>query len=109
MTTDNDIITQLDWPTTHIRCQCDNTRCANGCKNPATRHVEIHSIDDCNRADLGQFGNLVTLLCETCYTTTRLVIEQLVDTLTRYGRAHCRGCGAPLADITDVIREDQPL
>lgn len=66
---DVDVLAALDWPATEIRCQCENELCPNGCPNRATRRVEFHSIDDCNRPDLGTLGNLVMLLCDTCLDT----------------------------------------
>lgn len=106
--TDAQILEPLDWHT--VTCQCEHThRVPGGCPNTATRQVEIHSLGDCNRADLSPFGNHVMLLCDPCLAHEIRMQTRMIERLTRYGIPICTSCGAPIADIGDVIRENRPI
>lgn len=105
---DADILEHLDWHT--VACQCEHThRTPDGCTNTATRQVEIHSLGDCNRKDLNPFGNEVLLLCDACLHVQVSMTANMIKRLTEYGIPICTSCGAPLADVGDVIRENRPI
>lgn len=94
----------LDWGT--YRCQC---RHKHACDNPAAYIVHIHCIDNCNNPDADPFGNRIEIRCSTCLAALRTDIAAKLYQLKPWGRPACAGCGAPIAEITDVIRDVTPL
>lgn len=95
----------LDWGT--YRCQC---RHKHACDNPAAYIVHIHCIDNCNNPDADPFGNRIEIRCSTCLVTLRTDIAAKLRQLKPWGQPACAGCGgAPIAEITDVIRDVTPL
>ena len=84
-----------------IGCQCTE----HPCPNRATHIVEIHAIDRCNEAGFDPFGNRVELRCFACVVALRQkVAEQLGAARADTRRYACKGCGAPVAAVGDVVR-----
>jgi hypothetical protein len=104
-----------DWHT--IACQCDHYDCTRkgGCQNQATRHIEFHALDQCNTPvtrdgdTVNPFGNYVYILCEPCLNSLAQAVAVYVDRLNVYGRKTCMTCGAPIRELSDIIREVTPL
>lgn len=115
MMPDLDVLAALDWHT--IGCQCDAYDCTKrgGCPNQATCRVELHAFDHCNQTltqdgdTLDPFGNYVFLLCPHCLDDLAQIVDLYVGRLNAYGRKTCATCGAPVAELSDVIREVTPL
>ncbi|MGV0793040.1 hypothetical protein [Mycolicibacterium sp. XJ1819] len=109
--TDNDVLAALDWQT--LTCQCEITHhCPHKtkpCTNRANRQITFHALDHCNNPELGQFGNYVFLLCETCLYVLATNVNAHLARLNAYGRAICLSCGAPVCQIDHVIREIEEL
>lgn len=109
--TDNDVLAQLDWKTSEIRCQCEQAHHTNGCRNPATQQVEFHALDHCNdtaetqQGELNPFGNYVFLLCDPCLHDLAHTVMQHVHRLNAFSRPVCMTCGAPVVELKDVFRE----
>lgn len=90
----------LDWGT--YRCQC---RHKHACDNPAAYIVHIHCIDHCNSPDADPFGNRIEIRCSTCLAGLRTDVATKLHRLKPWGRPACEGCGAPISEIDDVIRD----
>jgi hypothetical protein len=89
----------LDW--TEITCQCSEH---GGCTLQAKFAVHIHAVDRCNDPGLLS-GDRVVLRCRACVMSLRRCVERSLQQLNRDGLACCDGCGAPLVEVTDVVRE----
>jgi hypothetical protein len=95
--TETDFLRQHDWHS--VACQCPEHRC----HNRARFVVHIHAIDRCNDAGL-LHGDRVELRCDPCVLGLYRAVGQR---LRRYRRdpLQCPTCGAPLAAVSDVVRE----
>lgn len=112
-----DALVELDWHA--IGCQCDQHTCTSvgGCRNTATEHVEFHALDHCNESPtcdgetLNPFGNYVFLLCLDCLQALACVVADELRQRPPDGRGYqtCATCGAPAAELSDVIREVKTL
>jgi hypothetical protein len=100
--TQPDTLTALDWHA--YACQCPKH--GKGCSNQASYTVEIHALEVCNEPGLNAFGNRVELRCASCVRMLHDQLEMDLRQLNKvtHGRAHCGGCGAPVAEVSDVLR-----
>lgn len=92
-------LADLDWHSV----QCQSSR--HDCTRRAKHRVEFHALDDCN--DTGNpFGNDVELLCDECLDEERAAIVRYLRHLKRLRRDRCAclTCGAPIAEMGDVLR-----
>ena len=102
---DLEVLQALDW--SEIQCQCAHHRHA--CPNRATHVVAIHAIEACNQPGLDPFGNRIELRCYACVLRLQAEVGYRLLKLREWGLAACGGCGAPLAEIADVVREVSEL
>ncbi len=92
------------WGDGGIKCQC-----VCDCQEPAVFRIEEHMVGHCNRPEFEPFGNLVHLLCMGCTMQLRAKAIYLLNQVIPAARllgvpAICFSCGAPIADLRDVIR-----
>jgi hypothetical protein len=88
----------LDWQ--EITCQSEG-----GCTNRATHVVYRHAVDECNRPNLDPSGNIVDILCISCVRSLKAQLLQQVDQIARCPGGHCLTCGAPVHQLSDVMRK----
>src|ERR1700760_4538302 len=88
----------LDWH--EITCKSETA-----CRNPATHIVHLHAVDECNQQHLDSSGNFIDILCARCFSATAVDILGKVDWFRRFPRPSCLTCGAPVAELTDIVRE----
>ncbi|AKN18311.1 hypothetical protein MHAE_12041 [Mycobacterium haemophilum DSM 44634] len=92
-----DTLASLDWH--QFTCQSEV-----GCTHPATHIVHRHAVDECSNPNLDPGGNIVDILCIGCVRSLRLDVLRQVSKLTRHPGAYCLTCGAPLHELSDIIR-----
>lgn len=97
-----DTLADLDWHT--LQCRCPHH---GGCTNQASLALHIHLLHNCNSPDADPFGNRIEIRCAHC---AGLIQDEIAYSLRRLRRigitsTHCIGCGAPIAETEDVIRE----
>jgi len=92
---------ELDWD--KYGCQCP----VHNCENKASFSVKIHALHDCDKPWLAD-GNRVEFRCVDCL---KGLITHVAKSLRRVRRylPSCETCGAPLAEIADVVREVRNL
>lgn len=93
------------WGDKGITCQSTRRRC----KRPATVQMEIHLFRACNSPEANALGNRVELLCAECAAALRAFTAKFVDYMNRRAQALgtvtvCDTCGAPMAQVSDLIR-----
>ena len=101
MTHPNHLIEYLDWET--IQCQCH----VHPCSGRATRIVECHAVNHCDDQGLNGDGNKIQLLCDECLNKLRAHVGESLRRLhALYWGAEfgCGTCGAPIAEVADVVR-----
>lgn len=96
-------IAHLDWPT--IQCQCP----VHDCKDNAGWVVAIHAIGRCNRRGLDPDGNRVELRCRPCVERLHAEVAEKLGRLVNLGLLACPGCGAPINNVSDIIRSVEAL
>lgn len=100
-TTGNDIpgtLAALDWR--DITCQGEV-----GCTNRADFIVHLHAVDECNHPQLDPFGNTVEILCIACLWRAEAEVLLQVGRLRRHSGASCLTCGAPVSELSDIMRD----
>jgi hypothetical protein len=93
-----DVLEALNWH--DIQCQSPE-----GCKHRASVVLHVHVMDDCQHAEADRFGNVVAILCSQHALGVQVIAAEAVLQLRRYGIPLCKTCGAPLAQVKDVVRE----
>ena len=93
-------IQHLDFTEYGCACPC------HPCPNRATHVVHIHALHRCNDAGL-LYGDRVELRCFEC--VLKLCAEVRGRLKNRWGVGMCETCGAPVADVIDVVREIEEL
>jgi len=93
-----DTLAGLDWRS--ITCQSDV-----GCSNQATYIVHVHAVDKCNHPELDPFGNTIEILCIACLWRAEAEALLQVDRLRRHAGTSCLTCGAPVCEISDIMRD----
>ena len=88
----------LDWQT--VTCQFEA-----GCTNHATYVVHRHAVDECNHPDVDPFGNIVEIVCIACLMRAEAEILVQVGQLRRSSGAYCLTCGAPMSELSDIMRD----
>lgn len=101
MTSDAGLAAELDW--SEVACQCAH-HAADGCTANATRVIAIHALHRCNEPGLDEDGNRVEIRCFSCVQQLWIEIHAKLEPLNRHGRAHCGTCGAPITQVSDVLR-----
>lgn len=106
MTTPSDLeaLIPLDWQT--VSCQCTQHR--HPCKNYATHVVHIHAISACNEPGL-HHGNRVEIRCYECVLRLQAEVGYRLMKLNTWGLCACATCGAPVAEVGDVVRAVEEL
>lgn len=100
-TTGNDVpgtLAALDWR--DITCQSGA-----GCTNRADFIVHLHAVDECNHPQLDPFGNTVEILCIACLWRAEAEVLLQVGRLRRHSGASCLTCGAPVSELSDIMRD----
>lgn len=100
-TTGNEIpgaLAALDWHT--IGCQSEI-----GCTNKATYVLHRHAVDECNDSHVDPFGNIVEILCIACLWRAEAEVLVQVGQLRRSSGTYCLTCGAPMAELSDIMRD----
>jgi hypothetical protein len=99
--TETDFLRQHDWHV--IDCQCP----VHPCGDRARYEIHVHAIHRCNEPGL-LHGDRVELRCRHCVAA---LWDHVADSLRRVSpyHPHCEGCGAPLAQVPDVIRKIRRL
>jgi hypothetical protein len=92
------MLVALDWR--GITCQSGI-----GCTNRATYIVSLHAVDECNRPQLDPFGNTVEILCIACLWRAEAEAVLQVGRLGRHAAASCLTCGAPVTELSDIMRD----
>jgi hypothetical protein len=102
--TEKDYLRAADWVT--YQCQSEI-----GCTRTARFEVHVHRLDDCNSAETGPYGNDVALLCSQCAVFVQAQLESWLRIVLfgGWGGFECRTCGAPVAEIGDLVREMKTL
>ncbi|GAB7141996.1 hypothetical protein [Mycobacterium riyadhense] len=93
-----DMLAALDWR--EITCQSEA-----GCTNRANFVVHLHAVDACNHPQLDPFGNTIEILCIACLWRAEAEALLQVGRLRRHSNATCLTCGAPLTELSDIMRE----
>ncbi|MHA7649718.1 hypothetical protein ACX9NE_08155 [Mycobacterium sp. ML4] len=88
----------LDWQT--ITCQFGA-----GCTNRATYIVHRHAVDECNHDHVDPFGNVVEIVCIACLWRAEAEILVQLDQLKPSSSAYCLTCGAPVSELSDIMRD----
>ena len=78
--------------------------CECGCcgPSPATIRIKYHGVP---RTSLYACGDIVALLCDTCFEAFRIKWERRLA--AKHGR--CAGCSRHFHDITDIVLAVVPL
>jgi hypothetical protein len=97
----NKAIAPLDWHT--YACQCTHHRPP--CKQPAKYVCHIHALHRCDTDDVDMFGNRIELLCAQCVSRLKAHINYHLGKLNAIGVGCCGSCGAPIVELSDVLRE----
>ncbi|GFG63458.1 hypothetical protein MKUB_09480 [Mycobacterium kubicae] len=99
-TTGNDpgTLASLDWQI--ITCQAET-----GCTNRAEYIVHRHAVDKCNHPQVDPFGNVVEILCIACLWHAEAEVLVQVGRLARTSDNCCLTCGAPVAELRDIMRD----
>jgi hypothetical protein len=100
-TTGNEIpgtLASLDWQT--ITCQADT-----GCTNRAAYIVHRHAVDQCNHPQMDPFGNIVEILCIACLWHAEAEVLVQVGQFRRSSDSRCLTCGAPVSELSDIMRD----
>lgn len=92
-------LSALNWDT--CACQCT----AHSCAQPARYVVHVHALHRCNTPGLDPFGNRVQIRCEPCVRRLQAEVAQKLARLKPWGMPPCETCGAPIAALSDIIRE----
>lgn len=95
-------LTALDFAPT---CQCP----VHPCTSVASFVVERHALHRCDEGDLTVDGNRVELLCSGCVSRLRVVVAGQLARFRVPGRYACETCGAPVAEVGDVVRSIERL
>ncbi|BBX75078.1 hypothetical protein H7H78_06510 [Mycobacterium shinjukuense] len=93
-----DTLAALDWQA--ITCQS-----AAGCSNQATHIVHRHAVDRCNQPQVDPFGNIVEILCIACLWRVEAEVLCQLGRLRRHTDACCLTCGAPVSELSDIMRD----
>lgn len=88
----------LDWQT--FTCQSES-----GCANRATHVVHRHAVDQCNHSHVDPFGNIVEILCIVCVWRAEAEVLLQVGQLRGSSGAYCLTCGAPVSELSDIMRD----
>ncbi|OBI95320.1 hypothetical protein [Mycobacterium asiaticum] len=88
----------LDWQA--IECQSES-----GCSNRATFIVHRHAVDACNHPHVDPFGNIVEILCIACLWRAEAEVLVQLGQLRRSPDASCLTCGAPVSELSDIMRD----
>lgn len=96
-------LTALDFAQT---CECPK----HPCTSPATHVVQRHALHRCESEGLTADGNHLELLCGGCVNGLWAVVSAELGLLRRKpGRFACETCGAPVAEVGDVVRSVEVL
>src|ERR1700752_5316396 len=76
-----------------------------GCTKRATHVVYRHAVDECNRPNLDPSGNIVDVLCISCVRSLKAQLLQQVEQIPRCPGGYCLTCGAPVHQLSDVMRK----
>lgn len=93
-----DTLAALDWR--DVTCQSGA-----GCTNRADFIVHLHAVDECNHPQLDPFGNTVEILCIACLWRAEAEVLLQVGRLRRHSGASCLTCGAPVSELSDIMRD----
>ena len=88
----------LDWQA--ITCQSET-----GCSNRATHIMHRHAVDECDHPHVDSFGNIVEIVCIVCLWRAEAELQVQVGQLRRSSGAYCLTCGAPVSELSDIMRE----
>lgn len=82
------------------------------CDRIAVWRIRFHFVNHCeavccehHQARRDEDGNHLIPMCASHFEQMRQEVAAHVWRLNRHGRAICTSCGAPIACVTDVIRE----
>lgn len=104
MAGDIDVLAALDW---QYRCQWRK------CRDPAVNEVHTHLIDMCSNVHYADmWGNTVTFFCEQHTSEVQRAAKNMVARLNKApisGPAQCQSCGAPLVEMSDILRSIGPM
>ncbi|DAZ90329.1 TPA_asm: hypothetical protein PROPHIFSQJ01-1_43 [Mycobacterium phage prophiFSQJ01-1] len=113
MTTDQEVLQQLDFTPEPMRCECRTCGTSEvghkgECDRNALYSTEIHAIDHCNEAGLTQSGGVSRLLCHRCAMAWRahvtLVAKGNQKLYDREGFIiKCVTCQRPLVKVKDLL------
>ncbi|OBJ48867.1 hypothetical protein [Mycobacterium sp. 1423905.2] len=95
-------LVDLDWHT--VSCQSEA-----GCSNRATHIVHLHAVDSCDHPNLDPFGNTVEILCIACLWQAAAEALAQVGRLRGAEAVHCLTCGAPVSELSDIMRDAAAL
>ncbi|CAM3068359.1 hypothetical protein BST27_26520 [Mycobacterium intermedium] len=93
-----DTLVALDWH--GVTCQSES-----GCTNQATYIVSLHAVDRCNHPQLDPFGNVIEILCIACLWRAEAEVLCHVSRMRRHAETSCLTCGAPVAELSDIMRD----
>lgn len=93
-----DTLAALDWR--DVTCQSKA-----GCTNRATHIVHLHAVDKCNRPHADPFGNFIEIVCIACLWRAEAEALLQVGKLRRHADASCLTCGAPVTELSDIMRD----
>ena len=97
-----DTLVALDWRGVTCQSEC-------GCTNLATHIVSLHAVDRCNHPQLDPWGNVIEILCIACLWRAEAEVLCHVSRLARRSGSSCLTCGAPVSELSDIMRDVVPL